>query len=341
MQTLSICAEELTKVSSYLITDYERSSFSVSQCTFVDGVPENVVAIIPPNATLSRHMSRAVVIGMCIGAATFLLMIVLTLVFVIRRRKRKIPYKVGSNNEPQTPIQDLKVEPIYGVREIDQNSLCGPYRELPDSGKAELLDEHSPSGSGKDISEMAQALPPVVHELRTTRSSKEPSMVHIGSKAGIFISTNLSRKSWTSIDSSDGTPRIETVISSSPWHSSLALAKSSVHSFNTEREILASYSRKSLDLDRSLPPTPISESPQVSPIVGLFNHRFITPQPLQIMLKGKNKSMSAVISPKTPTSKYSTLRGLETVIPPNRSDSDVSDMSASSKEEQKIHETWF
>ncbi|KAL8822363.1 MAG: hypothetical protein Q9191_006901 [Dirinaria sp. TL-2023a] len=43
--------------------------------------------------------------------------------------------------------------------------------------------------------------------------------------------------------------------------------KSNVTS-NLEEAIYASYMRKPLDLNRSLPPTPISESPQMSPTVA-------------------------------------------------------------------------
>lgn len=270
------------------------------------------------------------------------LLISFAIAFLIRRRKRKVPLQVESHTtKPPTRMEDPKKRTICSICEIDQNSLCGPYRELPGNGRAELQDEHSPSGSGKDISEIAQALPPMVHELQTHRSSKEKPMVQIGIKGAIFIQTKFSRKSWTSIDSSDGTPCIETIISSSPWHSSLTLDKSSIHSFDTEKEILASYRRRTLDLERALPPTPISESPQVSPVIGTFSHRFATPRPLQTILQGANRSMSAFISPKSPISKYSSLRGMETVIPPGRSDTDVSDISASSKEEQETRNNMF
>lgn len=332
---------ELICISSYLITDYERSNFSVSQCKFEDGLSANIVTISSTTAT-PNHISRVAVIGISIGAAIFSLLNILAVVFFVRRQQGKIPPQVESNTpEPSTPLKDFNTRTICSIPEIDQNSLCGPYRELPDNGKAELLDENFPSGSGKDISEMGQAPPPVVHELRTTRSSKDHAMVQIGKKGGIFVSTKFSRKSWTSIESSDGTPCIETLISSSPWHSNLILDKSSVHSFDIEKEILASYRRKSLNLQRSLPPTLISESPQVSPVIGTFSHRFATPRPLRTVLLGVNKSMSAFISPKSPMSKYSSLRGMETVIPPERSDTDVSDISASSKEEQETHNNWI
>ncbi|KAF6237178.1 hypothetical protein HO173_004646 [Letharia columbiana] len=65
------------------------------------------------------------------------------------------------------------------------------------------------------------------------------------SKYTIFVSTNVSSQSWTSIGTSTDIPCVGTTI--------------------------CSQKPKTVDLDRSLPPTPISESPQISPVIADFS----------------------------------------------------------------------
>ena len=310
----------------YLIANYEHLNFSISQCTFEEDVPAKIVAI-QSTTLISSRMSRADIIGTAVGATVFVVLLVLTLVLLILRRMRKLSLQSENNiTEPETPIEDRKTRIVCSIREIDQNSLCGPYRELADKDRAELLDEQMPSGSGKDIPEIAQEARPTLHELQTHHISIENPMIQISKKGGIFVRRQFSQKSWTSVDSSDNTPNVETVISSSPWHSSLAPDQSSISSFTVEKEILASYSRRTLDLERSLPPTPISESPQISPVIATFSHRFSAPRPLQVVLRGANRSMTAFISPKTPMSKYFSFKGMETAVPPPMSVTPISDI---------------
>ncbi|KAM0796924.1 aspartic peptidase domain-containing protein, partial [Usnea florida] len=72
---------------AYLIVDYERSNFSVSQCRFdEDGIPTDLVAI-PSITEKSNHLRRNV--GMSIGAALLLLLATLAAVFAIRRWRQK------------------------------------------------------------------------------------------------------------------------------------------------------------------------------------------------------------------------------------------------------------
>lgn len=134
------------------------------------------------------------------------------------------------------------------------NSLIGLHRELPDSGKQELLNMESPSGSGKEVLELSGSSEAVAHELperfsgaaRKTMTgyiSKERPMTqhrNASNKCKIFVSTNMASESCTSIDTLSDIPCVETAISA--------------------------YSAKAVFVNRSLPPTPISESPQVSPV---------------------------------------------------------------------------
>ena len=116
----------------------------------------------------------------------------------------------------------------HSIQELANNSLIGPHRELPDSGKAELVDPFAP----------------VAHELMTQRPSDGTSMLRIHvprSKYTTFVSTGMSTRSWTSIDTS-----------------------SDIQCAEVQR-------LEKVNLNQSLPPTPISENPQVDRLAVKFD----------------------------------------------------------------------
>ncbi|KAL9630669.1 MAG: hypothetical protein Q9164_006303, partial [Protoblastenia rupestris] len=206
---------------------------------------------------------------MSVGITVFVLVVALVIALLCRKSRQKSNKQIGANvPEASTLSQEPKKLSIRSVREIDDNSIVGPIRELPDSGKAELLDEQSPSGSGNEIPEISDTLP-VVHELRTHRSSKEHFMLpgNRASMCRIFMSTKISRRSAFTVGPTDGAPYVETVISASAQQS---MIRTSTATSNLKTEIYESYMRRPLDLDRPLPPTPISESPMVSPVTPTF-----------------------------------------------------------------------
>ena len=97
-------------------------------------------------------------------------------------------------------------------------------------------------GSGK--AGLVNPIAPVAHELMTQRLSKETSMLQNHdprSKHTTFVSTNPSTQSWTSIDIF----------------------------FNVQ--CAKTQKPDNIDLDRPLPPTPISDSPHLSPVAVSFN----------------------------------------------------------------------
>lgn len=268
-------------------------------------MPKDLVAILSVDETLS-DTRRNVTIGTSIGLAA-LLIILMAIIFAVRRKQRRRSHcsnrVVDPYNHPQQP-EELKFSKT--PKEIDENSMVGPFRELPSSGKVELLDETSPSGSGKAILEMSRALPLVAHELRTHRSSRVMLQNHPANIGKIFMSTQISRKSWTSLASSDGTPSVQTVIAASAKHEQLDVDAASVATSNLEAEIYCSYLRKPIDLERSLPPTPISESPQVSPVAIKFDNGSSFQQRPHFTKVQTRGSMSAFVSPEMPISRYST-----------------------------------
>ena len=193
---------------------------------------------------------------MSFGLAIFLGLLV-TLVYLTRKRLRKNPQTndVGENaGDPSLP-QDVKPANLSAVHEIDDNTLYF-QRELPDSGKVELLDESSPSGSGNNILEMPHSSEPApLAELGTRHTSIASSNLRRQSdrnRRAIIVKTGILRESVDSASVLNASAFVETVISSSPRHKSL----------NTSPERpqwTPEY------LNRALPSIPSSDSTQGSP----------------------------------------------------------------------------
>jgi hypothetical protein len=87
---------------SYLIVDYDRNNFSVSQALFPDtNVPQELVAILPPSKHGSSHaMSTAATAGKAVGAATGVI-ILLGIAFLTGRRW--LPKTLRGSNEYHQP----------------------------------------------------------------------------------------------------------------------------------------------------------------------------------------------------------------------------------------------
>ena len=131
-----------------------------------------------------------------------------------------------------------------------------PYRELPDSGKVELLDGNTPTGSGNEISEMPQSPSPApLFELGTRHTSIATSSLRRQSdrnRNAIYVKTGILHESSDSSAVLKESPCVETVISSSPGHKSV--------------EPLASPPQWTPEyLNRALPSIPSSESTRGSP----------------------------------------------------------------------------
>ena len=201
-------------------------------------------------------------IGASIGTALFVLLIILLSTWAIRRRRASKP--INQKSDITAPLQGLEVSTAFSIQEMAHNSkFYGDYRELPDSGKIELQDEQQPSGSAKEILELPPEPPPVYHELMAETVSYGPpklqkysSTSSTKSSTGIYVSTRILTNSRSS-EGGSSTPRVETFITSST-------RRDSFRSDQPSRS--RSPCPKPLDLYRPLPPTPISESPQVSPI---------------------------------------------------------------------------
>ena len=143
---------------------------------------------------------------------------------------------------------------------------------MPDTGRAELLDGNWPSGSGKEIQEMPPHSPA---ELMTSRHSPRSIAQNPKSLNRLpWVSKKRTKGNWTRSGESEGFSHIELPILSS-LRRPLSRRKSSHHtSRNPERPSTYPLRCQPLDLNRSLPTTPISESPQMSPFATSLSSQF-------------------------------------------------------------------
>ena len=229
---------------------------------------------------------------MSIGAASILLLATLTVIFAIRRGRQKATTQPISEVKKRTQsFQGPGALTVRSAQELDNNSMIEPFRELPDSAKAraELLNEQAPSGSGNEVPEMPDGLPHDSHELNTSRDSFVMVQIRSANTCKNFTASKIPRKSWTTIESSGDPPCVETVTCALAQQENSIINSPSTINSNLEAEILSLYTRTSLDLNRSLPPTPISESPQVSPVQIRFYERLSLckhPQMVKIPTRG-------------------------------------------------------
>ncbi|KAI4251828.1 MAG: hypothetical protein LQ352_004636 [Teloschistes flavicans] len=134
---------------AYIIADYERRNFSVSQCSWNQNAPHNLIAIqSPENQAASgneHHLSLATVAGTVIGSVAVVFALGLAVwVLYIRRRHVKQPRLkfgetsddgAGTSGEMTTTGDPIEVDGLsFPGYEIDGKAGHGP--ELGDSAVA-------------------------------------------------------------------------------------------------------------------------------------------------------------------------------------------------------------
>jgi len=235
----------------------------------------------PSTTEAPNHSRRIVILGTSIGLTALILLLIIAGIFVVRRKRRRARQQadVGFNHNStglQGPVQDPRPSLISSAREIDDNSNNGLILEILDTGLAELLDEllheMSPSELGHETPRSSGVLPQVSHELRTHRSSQVMVDTRASSNGPLGRMKEVARKHCKDIVTSDGVSPVQVVLAMSGRHvQDSEQDVVSVVTSSLEAQIYSSYMRKPLDLNRTLPPTPISETPQSSPAVADFN----------------------------------------------------------------------
>jgi len=112
------------------LADYERGNFSVSQCTWDAGAKPHIVAIKSPrDSTPSSHqISTGAIVGIAIGGAIILVMLVLLGIWLYRRRHPK----------PLEPKQINDVAAELDSQEKDHSIATPDDKEKGHGGYVEL-----------------------------------------------------------------------------------------------------------------------------------------------------------------------------------------------------------
>ena len=157
-------------------------------------------------------------------------------IFWTVKKKQKQKQKMRENHKEEgvlDPTASIDSQQQL-VQEISAEKIISLYRELPDNGRAELFEPFAP----------------IAHELMTRGTFDERSTIQrhdARNTSTMSASHSRARDTSTTIDTS----------------TSMSYVQTNVYSQNP----------KPVDVERSLPPTPISESLQVSPVEERFSRR--------------------------------------------------------------------
>ena len=142
---------KLTCFSSYIIADYERRNFSVSQCTWVANTPQHILPIhslteaapTPSPSSKPRKLSSGAVAGISVGSVVVIVALSLMAYFLIRKallRKRahdsskdddsKGESALSDTNSPNMP--EMAGDKKHAEHEIDGEPRLG--QELDSKG---------------------------------------------------------------------------------------------------------------------------------------------------------------------------------------------------------------
>lgn len=129
---------------AYIITDYERRNFSVSQCKWVSA-PSNIVAILPPGTVASQPLPTSAIAGIAVGG--FLIIFIIALLYFFwwrpRQRARKaVEFAAGGATSKQTQEYikpELETSPATHILEADGSKVervaeigtANPVFEMP------------------------------------------------------------------------------------------------------------------------------------------------------------------------------------------------------------------
>ena len=212
---------------------------------------------ITAGSTTKKSISRTAKIGIGIGSTTIFLIGVLAVFWFVRRHlrdRRRTDQQTETRSSDSSARSGTPSVPV--AQEIAIRSLIDLGRELPDNGRLELHDMTRPRAQACEtpsrcastrVHELQEPCAPIAHELQSPNNHEHGIVIQdqrAKSKTGIIVSTNMTRQSCTGEIATTEIPCVKTTISS---------PKCGL-----------------VNLNRSLPATPISESPQCSPQIAAF-----------------------------------------------------------------------
>lgn len=208
-------------------------------------------------------------------------------------RKRRIERDAAQSNGPRPRPEppEIKALASFFTQEIGHNSTHEEPRELHDMFQVELLNGQSPSGSGNTLNELPGCS---LNSSRTTMSRSPASSTRLNPPSTNTTRTSFSNKSsrssrtWRVNKASTKTSSKGSSPSSLQPNLSKALPKLPPGNLEEPRSIsifplhstkgrrpmrgtaLGGSSPSPRHSLREPPSTPISDSPQISPVMGLF-----------------------------------------------------------------------
>lgn len=114
---------------AYMIADYERGNFSISQCKW-DSAPQNLISILSPDTgtSIAHGLSTGIIVGIAAGGAVLILASALVLFFAWwrpRHRKRKAS-ELAANEAITAASGSHQITSQYNKPELDSNEVPKP-----------------------------------------------------------------------------------------------------------------------------------------------------------------------------------------------------------------------
>lgn len=285
---------------AYVTTDYQRGNFSVSQCNFEESLGPSIVPINPKGSRISTtspqggptvtpnakqhgspltHQQLAAII---FGAITGTLLLLTILYWLYRRQsfrrceKQKATALLASTKiveQSPKPLQFLEkpceLEPVLSLPEMEAN-YPHMIQEVSGTGRAELQGR----GRSLDLLRSIRTLTPISHSrprssIAVLRRDRRRHGKHVPD-SGLLSSGNILRY-LARLDglqeSRSASPAnresVSTIAQLKELYLDRSFPEASQNPSPTRHGTPSATVRPShSDLNRSLPPTPISESPQ-------------------------------------------------------------------------------
>ncbi|KUJ14497.1 acid protease [Mollisia scopiformis] len=97
---------------SYIIADYERQTFTVSQAQFSNNATSTIVAILPPSTSKSSKISHAALVGIVVASVIVGLLLLLGGAFVVKRSRKQKHQTQQAEEETETKLAESLHSPI-------------------------------------------------------------------------------------------------------------------------------------------------------------------------------------------------------------------------------------
>jgi hypothetical protein len=205
---------------AYMIADYERGNFSISQCKW-DSTPEDIVPILSPNASSSSKalLPAGAIAGIAAGGAVLLVFVAVLLWcswWRPRRRKPKAAELAANDNPTTTTIVQQQTQEGYAKPELDSSQVPRPEIVVHEADSRKVVSpveigENQPiyEMPGQDLGTEMPATP-VQRTVEGHRAQRWMQRLREGSGSEIDRVPTPGTETWSTVTSgwvSPGSPR--------------------------------------------------------------------------------------------------------------------------------------